>query len=355
MPLNIIRADISQLSVDAIVNPTDSLYSGSGGTDWQVHHRAGEELDAFCLGLEPLSPGEVYASPGFSLPARHIFHTVGPVWQGGGSGEEALLESCYSRALALALSMGCESIAFPIISAGSFGYPKDRALSTATRIIGSFLQEHELTVFLVVYNPEIFRLSESLYRDVKDYLSFYRPRIMSDYEPPMASISFDEPPESSYSRPVSAPLPKLSSNKAAAFSRPKKPDGLFEDLETLSLDQLLQHKEESFSQLLLRKIDERGMKDSQCYNRANIDRRVFSKIRSKPDYKPSKETAVAFAIALKMDMDETEQLLKSAGYALSCNNDFDIIVMYFITHRNYDIFELNNVLYGFKQHTLGSV
>lgn len=335
MPLDIIRADIATLKVDAIVNPTDSAFSGSGGTDKRIHEISGKPLRDCCDAMQPLRPGMVCATPAFGLPSLYIIHTVGPVWQGGSSGEDELLADCYYNALKLAMSLRCESVAFPIISAGSFGYPKDRALSIATDCIREFLFEHELQVYLVVYDNDIFRLSQELYSDVKQFIdecSLPSPALY------MNSIPFPYAKE--------CPIAEANPRYAAPF----------EELDfSLSLDDMLRDRDESFSEMLLRKIDERGMKDSDCYKRANIDRRVFSKIRNDPHYKTSKPTAVAFAIALELDMDETEELLRKAGFALSRSSVFDIIIEYFISKGKYDIFEINNVLYSFDQSILGSL
>ena len=339
MPLDIIRADITSLKFDAIVNPTDSSFSGSGGTDRLIHEISGKALRDTCDSMQPLSPGQVCATPAFGLPSLYIIHTVGPVWQGGGCGEDDILASCYYNALNLALSLRCESVAFPIISAGTFGYPKDRALEIATHCIRNFLLGQDIQVYLVVYNNELFQLSQELYSDISCFIAdrklqlFDIPRHLLSPEP---QASFDD---------------YMADNAYCHEALPLMDCLSFEQ----SLDDLLREKDESFSQMLLRLIDERGMKDSDCYKRANIDRRVFSKIRSNPAYKPSKPTAIAFAIALEMDMDETREFLRKAGYALSRSSDFDIIIEYFITKKNYDIFEINNALYSFDQPLLGSV
>ena len=334
MPLDIIRADITALDVDAIINPTDRYFSGRGGTDKRIHEISGKALRDCCNAMQPLEPGRVCATPAFGLPSRYIIHTVGPIWMGGSFREAEILTDCYVNALELALSLRCDSVAFPIISAGTFGFPKDKALSIATECIRNFLFEHDLQIYLVVYNKEVFQLSQELYSDVKqfiDELSMPEPMLFKAMPLPC----FEQ------CRPI----------QAAPCDEPLA----FGDLDfSLSLDDMLRDRDESFSEMLLRKIDERGMKDSDCYKRANIDRRVFSKIRNDPNYKTSKPTAVAFAIALELDMDEAEELLRKAGFALSRSSVFDIIIEYFISRGNYDIFEINNVLYEFDQSILGS-
>ena len=143
MPFTIIRNDIVSVRADAIVNPTDSFFSGGGGTDQKIHGAAGYMLDLACASLPPLSVGQIAVTKGFDLPCSYILHTVGPIWEGGANGERELLTQCYQNALVKAKDLGCESIAFPLIASGTFGYPKDQVLQVALEAIGSFLLQNE--------------------------------------------------------------------------------------------------------------------------------------------------------------------------------------------------------------------
>lgn len=327
MPLQIIRNDITKMQVDCIVDPTDESLSGSGGLDARIHAAAGPELRRACDALGHCAPGEVVLTRGFALPCRHVIHTVGPKWQGGVAGEARTLASCYRRALHLAHSLEVGSIALPLIASGSFGFPKDLALQVATETIGQFLMEFDLDIFLVVFDPSAYQLSRDRYRDIAAFIDD-------------AYVEAQAAPYRRNTLPRPAPC-AMQSAVCRPTARPA------------SLDEALKMIDESFSEMLLRKIDEKGMKDSQCYKKANIDRKLFSKIRSDRHYRPSKPTALAFAIALELPLEETRELLMKAGFALSRSNKFDIIVEYFIRNKNYNIFEINEALFAFDQSLLG--
>ena len=362
MPLHIVRNDITLMQCDAIVNPTNTMLYATGGTDARIHEAAGPELDAACEALGSCAVGEAKCTPGYRLPVRYIFHTVGPMWVDGTHGEPEQLAACYRACLALAGEYHCASVAFPIISAGTFGFPKDLALEIANRELSRYLLQHDLEVYLVIYDREIFRIGQRLFSDIRSYLDgHYEESVQTNAgyfqrpPAPMMSQSFKEAgaaPAAARPRrkprlakPDAAPAPSMSIAPDAAF-------GAFicED----SLEDRLAHLDESFSQMLLRLIDERGMKDSECYKRANIDRKLFSKIRNDLHYNPKKTTALAFAIALELSMDETRDLLQKAGYALSPASKFDVIIEYFIQSRNYNIFEINETLFYFDQALLGA-
>lgn len=331
MPLLIVRNDITKMKVDAIVNAANESLLGGGGVDGAIHRAAGKGLLNECRTLGGCQTGMAKITKGYDLPARYVIHTVGPVYQDGKSGEESLLESCYRTSLALATEYGCKSIAFPLISSGIYGYPKDMALQVATRVIYDFLLENEMDVYLVIFDRKAFKISEKLFSDIEEYIddvyaeshSDKRRRRMYESECRMAEMS----------------VPMC---KCAELSP-------LEDLES-KLDLL----DESFSQMLLRLIDEKGMTDTECYKKANIDRKLFSKIRSNENYKPSKQTVIAFAISLELTLDETEDMLRKAGFALSHSNKFDIIIEYFISRGIYNVFDINEALFAFDQNLLGA-
>ena len=342
MPLEIIRNDITQVHADAIVNAANRSLLGGSGVDGAIHKAAGPELLAECRTLGGCKVGEAKITKGYRLPAKYVIHTVGPVWHGGEADEEKLLADCYRNSLALARQYELESIAFPLISSGAFGYPKDKALKVAIAEIGDFLLQHEMTVYLVVFDRASFALSEKLFASIAEYIDDNyidlqpvddrnrRERIRMQEE-----VLEDALYEASIS---SAYMPA----PAAPLKRKRK------------LADVVKQLEETFSQVLLRLIDEKGMSDAETYKRANIDRKLFSKIRNDIYYKPSKPTVLSFAIALRLNLDETRDLLRKAGFALSRSSKFDIIVQYFIEEGNYNIFEINEALFAFEQSLLGN-
>ena len=348
MPLQIVRNDITKMKVDAIVNAANSSLLGGGGVDGCIHRAAGPELLRECEKLHGCETGSAKITKGYKLPCKYVIHAVGPRWRDGQHGEREKLISCYHTSLALAKEYGCVSVAFPLISSGIFGYPKDQALKVAIDTISSFLLENEMTVYIVIFDRKAYQISGKLFADIAEYIDdryvdehtdsrSERLRRMSAFrmeEPmPCESSVCDEDAIEQLIPPVSV---------AAA---PKK---------AATLDDALEQIDESFSEMLLRKIDERGMTDAQCYKKANIDRKLFSKIRSDKLYKPSKPTAIAFALALELPLAETKDMLMKAGFALSHSNKFDIIVEYFIEHGKYNVFEINEALFAFDQSLIGA-
>lgn len=336
MPLLVVRNDISKMKVDAIVNAANRSLLGGGGVDGAIHRAAGPQLLAECRTLGGCDTGSAKITGGYDLPCKYVIHTVGPVWHGGLWGEKKLLTSCYRSSLELAQKHGCRSVAFPLISAGAYGYPKDKAFRIAVDTITDYLLNHDLTVYLVVYGSDEFRLSRKLFADISSYIDDHYVRRHTDvYRESQRAMQAREED----CRPMMAPPAPMAVRMSVEKS--------------CSLDEMLSAIDESFSQMLLRKIDERGIKDSECYKKANIDRKLFSKIRSDVHYKPSKPTVLAFAIALELSLAETKEMLMKAGYALSHSNKFDIIIEYFITNGIYNIFEINEALFAFDQSLLG--
>lgn len=330
MPLEIVRNDITKMTVDAIVNAANESLLGGGGVDGAIHYAAGAGLLAECKTLGGCKTGKAKITGGYNLPAKYVIHTVGPIFKDGKHGEKALLESCYRESLALAKEFGCETVAFPLISSGVYGYPKDQALKVAVDVISDFLLENEMKVYIVVFDKAAYKISGKLFSDIEEYIDETYVDEHTDYR--RESIRMNVPMQSIMATDM------CKCNVAA------------ED----DLDLKLKQIDESFSQMLLRKVDEKGMTDAECYKKANIDRKLFSKIRSDVNYRPSKPTAIAFAISLELTLDETEDMLKKAGFALSHSNKFDIIIEYFISKGNYNIFEINEALFAFDQSLLGA-
>ena len=331
MPLEIVRNDITKMTVDAIVNAANESLLGGGGVDGAIHYAAGPKLLAECKTLGGCKTGKAKITGGYNLPAKHVIHTVGPIYEDGKHGEKALLESCYRESLALAKEHNCETVAFPLISSGVYGYPKDQALKVAIDVISDFLLENEMKVYIVIFDKASYKISEKLFADIAEYIDDNYVDEHTDYR--RESMRLNMPMQSIMAA-------DMCECKAIATDD--------------DLNEIINRIDESFSQMLLRKIDEKGMTDAECYKKANIDRKLFSKIRSDVHYKPSKPTAIAFAISLELSLDETEDMLKKAGFALSHSNKFDIIIEYFISKGNYNIFEINEALFAFDQSLLGA-
>lgn len=364
MPLQIVRNDITKMETDAIVNAANTSLLGGGGVDGCIHRAAGPELLAECRTLGGCKTGSAKITGAGNLPCRYVIHAVGPRWRGGSHGEKEQLISCYRTALTLAKEKHCETIAFPLISSGIYGYPKDQALHVAVSTISEFLLENDMMVYLVIFDKKAYQIGEKLFSSITQYIDDHyveehsdsasqrlqRMQLLPETEQnPAASES--HPAERSFfnrehfSDPLEAAAAQSASRKLPEKKESRKAGSLTEALEQI---------DESFSEMLLRKIDEKGMTDAQCYKKANVDRKLFSKIRSNRLYKPSKPTAIAFAIALELPLNETKDLLMKAGFALSHSSKSDIIIEYFIENGIYDIFEINEALFAFDQNLLGA-
>lgn len=349
MPLQIVRNDITKMKVDAIVNAANESLLGGGGVDGSIHQAAGPELLAECRTLHGCRPGEAKITGAYRLPCQYVIHTVGPRWHDGRSRERETLVSCYRSALSLAQEHGCESAAFPLISSGAFGYPKDQALRVAVDTIGEFLLHHDMTVYLVVFDRKSYQISSRLFSDIAaciddQYVARqpYRRPNRGDDEPRIQYSLRDE---------RDASEERIRNWLGEADGAPRTPWAV---REPLSLDDALKRLDESFSEMLLRKIRESGMTDAACYKKANIDRKLFSKIKNDKHYQPSKPTAIAFCLALELPMGEMRDLLSKAGYAMTHASKFDIIVEYFVRRGNYNVFEINEALFAFDQNLIGA-
>lgn len=374
MPLKIVRNDITKMAVDVIVNAANESLRGGGGVDGSIHRAAGPGLLAECKTLGGCKTGDVKVTKGYNLPCKYIIHTVGPVYSDGAHGEKELLRACYLKSLALARHLHCQSIAFPLISSGAYGYPKDKALKTATDAIGDFLLYNDMTVYLVIFDKKAFQIGERLFSDITRFIG---DKYVAQHQDPDEIYRRRREAAKAYSKaaqakdiPEEAELCALIEDCASAAPAPAQSKGecmytcplpgasvsYFDESSSLSdeLESKLKILDESFSQMIIRKIDERGIKDSDCYKKANIDRKLFSKIRNNIHYKPSKPTALALAISLELSLSETEDLLRKAGFALSHSSKFDLIIEYFITKGIYNIFEINEALFAFDQCLLGA-
>ena len=343
MPIQIVRNDITKIECDAIVNAANSSLLGGGGVDGAIHKAAGKGLLLECMKLGGCKVGQAKLTKAYKLPSKFVIHTVGPKWKGGQKGEKELLESCYRESLQIAIDNNFESVAFPLISSGVYGYPKDQALRVAVDVISSFLIEHDMLIYIVVFDKSAFQISEKLFADIASYIDdkyvdthfeFSRTQRDAWGESTLLGETRVLPEED---------IVGMSPPCAQSVAAPK----------AISLEDAVNQIDESFSQMLLRKIDEKGLTDAECYKKANVDRKLFSKIRSDIHYRPSKPTTIAFAVALELSLDETKDMLMKAGFALSRSNKFDIIIEYFISNNNYNVFEINEALFAFDQSLLG--
>lgn len=400
MPFQIVHNDITRMHTDAIVNAANEMLREGGGVCGAIFRAAGSGgLAQECRRKAPCPTGQAVITGGYGLAARYIIHAVGPVWQGGGHGEAEALAGAYRQALLLAAEYGCESVSFPLISSGIYGYPKEQALQVATGVIREFLQEHEMEVYLVVFDRGAVSVSERLFAEVRHYVDTY-------YEPePGRTLYWNGPAEAArmpqpeyFDAVFEAPSDagswendadeedehvsktnrlafwkkdkKKSSRKAVlreeeSGTAPAAPHASLPASTAASashsavpaarkLEELLAHMDESFSEMLLRLIDEKGYTDVEVYKRANMDRKLFSKIRGNKEYHPKKATVLALAVALRLSEDETVDLLQRAGYSFSGSCRQDIIVRYFLQKGEYDMFTINETLFCFEEPLLGA-
>lgn len=313
MPLTVIRGDITEQAVDAIVNPTNAHFSGRGGTDGAIHRAAGPLLRLALSTKAPLAVGDAVITAGFRLPADFVIHTRGPVWQGGENGEAEALARCYNNCLLLADKNGCRSIAFPLISAGTYGFPNDDALQIAKDTIFDFLRNSDMDVYLITYLQHTFNLSRKLFSEISSYVDASLIQLV---------------PKENY-RPADDDEIKFSADPITVDD----------------LSEMLRHKSETFSCMLARLVDECGKPAPDVYKKARVTKSVYSKIMGNIHYKPSKLTAVAFGLALQLPWESLKKLVESAGYSMTRTNKFDIVIEYFVRNKKYSIDEINAVLY----------
>ena len=364
MPFEIIRADIANLAVDAIVNSANPLPCIGSGVDAHIHEKAGKQLLEARKLIGNISPGQAAITPGFELPAKYVIHTTAPAWTGGNQGEAFLLEKCYHRSLELAFRSGCRHVAFPLLAAGNLQFPKALALEIALNSIRTFLKYNDMDITLVVFDRDVFQLSGALHQRIKSYIdeNYVQQTHLREYG--MAAPSWDNSTSREFTRQrqerwnaEQASRDKMMAPSAAPRrheSPASKRNRLFPSLTKPSLADKIRNLDAGFSETLLKLIDNTGKKDSDIYNKANVSRQHFSKIRNDPDYKPTKATAVAFAMALELDLAQTRDLIGRAGYALTESSKFDVIIMFFIQERNYDLYEINATLFEFDQPLLGT-
>nr|WP_075576167.1 macro domain-containing protein [Olsenella timonensis] len=337
MPFSIVRNDIARVNADVLVNAANERLAAGGGVCGAIFDGAGaSKMAAACAQIGRCPTGSAVVTPGFDLPCRWVVHAVGPIWRGGTHGERELLRSCYRSVFAEVERLGATSVAFPLISAGIFGYPVRKALDVARAEASAFLDDHpDVEVTLVVFTRDVLAQGVALMGELREYVDdAYVERSPHLYD------------RSAELRELCVPMAcPATAPDLAAPSGPVPPDELAERLA---------HLDASFSDALLALIDERGLTDAQVYRRANLSRQLFSKIRSKPDYRPSKPTAVALALALGLTLLQTQELLAHAGLTLSRSSKFDVIVEFYLARGVHDVMTVNEALFAFDQPLLGS-
>ena len=345
MPFEIVRNDITNMQVDAIVNAASRYPRVNAGVDGAIHQKAGAQLLKAREEIGYIPPGTAAVTPGFRLDAKFVIHAATPIWETGENREPELLRQAYDMCLDLALEKGCQSIAFPLLATGNHGFPKDKALQIALSAFSEFLLRSDMQIYLVVFGKDSYQLSRKLVDNITSYIdqhyvdAYEKATGMQRRRAPYQGMSRNMPEDEM------AAMPMPSAQKSACAPAPKK---------SFSLKEFLKKKDAGFTQTLLELIQKRGCKNSAVYKKANISKQHFSKLINDPEAKPSKATAVALALALELDVAQTNDLIGRAGFTLSNSSKFDVIIRYFIEQRNFNIVEINLALYEFDQTLLGA-
>lgn len=372
MPFKIVRNDITKMHVDVIVNTANEAPQYSSGVDTAVYHAAGEEeLLAERKKIGWMKEGDVAITSGFKLPAKYIIHAVSPCYIDGTFGEEELLRGCYSKSLQLAYENKCESIAFPLISTGSFGYPKEEGMRIALDEINAFLMKHEMLVYLVVFDTASTKLGLNLYPNLEAYIDHNY--VCEKREEEYGNRYFDSAPKGKpgydaykmererVEKAIKAPIEIDDCCMCVESARPMSSKsnnvsdmdadsyGDFYEENESALKERMKHMSDTFQQYLLYLIETKGLTPAEVYKRAIITKQLFSKIKVNPNYHPDKATAMRLCVGAKLNIDETKDLLGRAGYALSPCDKRDIIFSFFIENNVHDMIEIDIAL---EEHDL---
>lgn len=343
MPFEIVRNDITHMQVDAIVNAASRFPRVNAGVDAAIHKKAGPSLLEARKKIGNILPGTAAVTPAFDLDAEIVIHAATPTWMDGRHDEVRLLRQAYDMCLDLAVKHNCDSIAFPLLAAGNHGYPRQIALQVAISAFSEFLMTHEMLIYLVVFGNSTYRLTGKLFQNVRSYID---ENYVDEYEQEMyGGVSERSRRERYRNRSIMEAQSDCMMAPCAPTSCAKS---------SLSLDDFIKEKDAGFTETLLSLIKKKGMKNSSVYKRANISKQHFSKIINDPNAKPSKQTAIALALALELDLDGTRDLIGRAGYALTNSSTFDLIIRYFIEHKQFNVIEINIALYEFDQSLLGA-
>ncbi len=328
MSFKIVRNDITRMETEAIVNTANARPVVGPGCDSAVYHAAGyEELLAYRKEkIGSFKEGDAFLTPGFRLKAKYIIHAVSPLFHDGSRGEEKKLRACYQNALKLAKEHQIRSVAFPLISTGGFGYPKEEGMRIAVDEIHAFLLRNEMEICLVVFGDETTALGERLYPNLEEYID-------RNYEEKKRAEEYSSP---AYRREYA---PSMQRPQAARMEDAAYAD--FEKVHESALDDRIRHVSDTFSQYLQYLIRKKKMNNAEVYKRTIVDKKTFSKIKNNRNYHPQKLTALCLCVGAKLNLDESKDLLARAGYALSPCDKTDIIFSYFIENEIYDMIELD--------------
>ena len=384
MPFQIIRADITKVKADAIVNTANPSVAIGDGVDLAIYNAAGkEQLFEERKKIGNLDPGEVAITPAFNPDAKYIIHVSGPWWDGGKHDEVQLLRRCYDKSLQMAYDTGCKSIAFPLLATGTYGFPKELGLDIAVSSFTRFLEDHEMEIILVVFGKKATDISGKLFDDVKSFIdddyvtetldeeykhdrifgaasnavkpgripgglfsSFRAERLSKtgsrpaeDAFPDADSEEYEEDEAGFESDDVIGSLPEeaMQPMACASVAMPKE-SRLEDELKDIYTD--------SFAKHLQQMINKKGLKNSEVYAAANISKQYFSKL-IKGQVNPSKEKVLALAVGLRLNLDEAVDFLRLAGYALSPISQTDKVVEYFIRKEEYSVLKIDIVLFDY--------
>ncbi len=380
MPFQIIRNDITKVKADAIVNTANPKVAIGSGVDTAIYNAAGrDKLFAEREKIGPIERGDVAITPAFNLDAKYIIHAVGCWWEGGSHGEAELLRQCYDKSLALAARKRCKSIAFPVMATGCYGFPQKEGMEVAVDAFTKFLEDHDMEIYLVVFDQGSVKVSGELGEEVRSFIDdeYVTDAFDDEYsdkglpeELANASVFLESAAEADYSKTEDSEsdtvttsawhvtsarrraeeLPDLTIGAAPMVggilhgAAPKKK---MKALKSESLDDVLKDiYTDSFEKHLQQLINKKGLKNSEVYAAANINKQYFSKL-IKGQVKPSKEKVLALAVGLKLNMDEAVDFLRLAGYALSPVSQTDVIVEYFIRHEDYNVMKIDIVLFDY--------
>ena len=381
MPLYLVRQDLTKMACDAIVSPSNPRLEPGGGLDAMIHEAAGPQLLEACREIGRCPVGEACKTPAFALPCRWVIFTAGPVWHGGWFGERKKLERCYRSCFSLAQTLGCRSLAIPLIGAGNNGVPLTQVLPVALETLEDCLLKTEMTVYLVVFDKHAYALSKQLHEDVQSFIddnyaaAYHRPnhRTARQYEfytaaftPPSGEVKPDDEEElcscdfdgyADYSAPCAPPPDakrRVEKTRARREDMDVQESAMPSPQFSVSSFDLALRVDEPFSLKLLRLIDQKGMDDVTCYKKANVSRQTWYKIMNEPGYKPNKKTVLSFSVALELTLEETQMLLESVGFVLSKSSLFDVILMYCLSNRIYSVATIDSILFQYDQETLYS-
>lgn len=354
MPFKIVRNDITKVKADVIVNTANPDPICASGTDLAIYDAAGrEQLLAERKQIGRIARGEIAVTGAYSLNAKYIIHTVGPVWKDGKQHEFDILENCYKKSLQKAVELKCESIAFPLISTGVYGFPKDKALQIAVSVFSEFLMENDIQIILVVFDKRSFQLSSQIVGEIDSYIdaNYVSDRHRREYSVRPRGVGSREMSEEAFYEEML----QISQTEDDILNDEENVD-LAEpcmlSADTLLEDQLANIGASSHDKLF-ELIGASHLDNKDVWKRANLDRKHFSKIQCDVNYHPKKKTVMALCIALELDLEQSKDLLARADWAFSPSSKVDLIVQKAIIDKQYDIMQLNVTLFKYTNEVLG--